>query len=68
MPRCGTFWKQDVELPHPLQIRHIETMSHWNVGRKIIEEEQSGNKRAADGEFLIKRLSAKLREALRLYH
>ena len=38
--------------------------AYWNVGRKIVEEEQSGKKRAAYGEFLIERLSAKLREEL----
>jgi len=38
--------------------------AYWNVGRKIVEEEQSGKKRAAYGEFLIERLSTKLREEL----
>ncbi|MDD2348199.1 MAG: PDDEXK nuclease domain-containing protein [Kiritimatiellae bacterium] len=38
--------------------------AYWNVGKKIVEEEQSGKMRAAYGEFLIDRLSAKLREEL----
>lgn len=38
--------------------------AYWNVGRKIVEEEQSGKKRAAYGEFLIERLSSKLRDEL----
>lgn len=37
--------------------------AYWNVGKKIVEEEQSGKMRAAYGEFLIDRLSAKLRKS-----
>lgn len=34
--------------------------AYWNVGRKIVEEEQSGKTRAAYGDFLIERLSSQL--------
>ena len=38
--------------------------AYWNVGRKIIEEEQFGKKRAVYGEFLIQGLSDQLRDEL----
>ncbi|MDO4497966.1 MAG: PDDEXK nuclease domain-containing protein [Bacteroidales bacterium] len=36
----------------------IET--YWNIGRRIVEEEQSGNERAEYGERIIEKLSAQL--------
>lgn len=38
--------------------------AYWTVGRKIVEEEQFGKKRAAYGEFLIEGLSARLKNEL----
>jgi len=38
--------------------------AYWNVGRKIVEEEQSGKKRAVYGDFLVERLSSKLAQRL----
>lgn len=35
-------------------------MMYWNIGRKIIEEEQSGSKRAEYGKYIIKSLSKDL--------
>lgn len=35
-------------------------ITHWEIGRRIVEEEQSGQKRAIFGQFLIKNLSKKL--------
>jgi len=34
--------------------------AYWNVGREIVEEEQSGKERADYGTYLLKELSAKL--------
>lgn len=36
----------------------IET--YWNIGKRIVEEEQQGNERAEYGKMLIKDLSARL--------
>lgn len=38
------------------------TQSYWNIGRVIVEEEQSGQDRAEYGQFLIKELSKRLTE------
>jgi len=35
-------------------------IAYWQIGKRIIEEEQSGKKRAEYGEFLLKELSNKL--------
>jgi predicted nuclease of restriction endonuclease-like (RecB) superfamily len=35
-------------------------ITHWEIGRRIIEEEQNGQERAVYGQFLIKNLSEKL--------
>lgn len=35
-------------------------MAYWRIGKRIIEEEQSGEERAEYGAFLVKRLSEKL--------
>ncbi|MEJ7617517.1 MAG: PDDEXK nuclease domain-containing protein [Pyrinomonadaceae bacterium] len=34
--------------------------AYWNIGRRIVEEEQKGKERAAYGAFLLKSLSAEL--------
>jgi len=34
--------------------------AYWNIGKKIVEEEQKGKKRARYGEYLIKELSHRL--------
>ncbi len=39
---------------------HIMTYAYWNVGKRIIEQEQKGNKKAKYGSYLIKRLSQEL--------
>ena len=36
--------------------------AYWNIGRKIVEEEQKGERRAEYGKYLIKELSIKLTE------
>ena len=38
----------------------IMTYAYWNVGRRIVEQEQSGEKKARYGSNLIKNLSIKL--------
>lgn len=38
--------------------------AYWNIGRRIVEEEQNGEKRAGYGEYLIKELSAVLTKEL----
>jgi hypothetical protein len=35
-------------------------LTHWEIGRRIVEEEQKGQERATYGQFLIKNLSEKL--------
>ncbi len=39
---------------------HIMTYAYWNVGKRIIEQEQKGNRKAKYGSYLIKRLSQEL--------
>lgn len=39
---------------------NIMTYAYWNVGERIIEQEQRGNKKAKYGSYLIKRLSQEL--------
>jgi len=36
------------------------TTTYWNIGRKIVEEEQEGKERAEYGKALLKKLSVKL--------
>jgi len=38
----------------------IMTYAYWNVGRRIVEQEQSGEKKAQYGAYLIKNLSKQL--------
>ena len=39
---------------------NIMTYAYWNVGRRIIEQEQKGARKAKYGAYLIKRLSQEL--------
>jgi len=41
-------------------INAIMTATYWEIGRRIVEVEQSGKRRAAYAEALLKRLSADL--------
>ena len=38
-------------------VSHIAIATYWNVGKRIVEEEQNGEKRAAYGIGLMKNLS-----------
>ena len=38
----------------------IMTYAYWNIGRRIVEQEQLGEKKAKYGSYLISNLSAKL--------
>lgn len=35
-------------------------MAYWMIGKRIVEEEQSGEKRAEYGAFLVKKISERL--------
>lgn len=39
---------------------NIMTYAYWNVGKRIVEQEQKGNRKAKYGSYLIKRLSQEL--------
>ena len=39
---------------------NIMTYAYWNIGKRIIEQEQKGNRKAKYGSYLIKRLSQEL--------
>jgi hypothetical protein len=41
-------------------VNAILTSTYWMVGRRIVEHEQSGSRRAAYGEALLKRLAEDL--------
>ena len=41
-------------------VNQIATMTYWRVGRRIVEEEQKGSRRAAYGTRLIEELSKAL--------
>ena len=42
------------------QVNFIMVEAYWNIGKRIVEEEQSGEDRAKYGSYLIKELSEKL--------
>lgn len=44
-------------------VNSIMTMTYWNIGRRIVEEEQRGQERAQYGKKLIKYLSEQLQQA-----
>lgn len=41
-------------------INFVMVEAYWKIGKRIVEEEQSGNERADYGSFLIKELSKQL--------
>ena len=41
-------------------VNALMTASYWEIGRRIVEAEQKGKRRAGDGEQLIERLTADL--------
>ena len=41
-------------------VNFIMVEAYWNIGKKIVQEEQKGNDRAEYGTYLIKELSARL--------
>jgi len=41
-------------------VNFIMVEAYWNIGKKIVQEEQNGNDRAEYGTYLIKELSAQL--------
>ncbi len=41
-------------------VNSLMTATYWEVGRRIVEYEQGGNKRAAYGDELLKRLAVDL--------
>ena len=41
-------------------VNYLMTTAYWEIGRRIVESEQSGEKRAAYGKALLKRLSEDL--------
>ena len=43
-----------------MAVNFAMVQAYWNVGRRIIEEEQKGRKRAEYGSYLIKNLSERL--------
>jgi len=64
----GVSWMKDVDdilqlgLIHAASAVHaVAVMTFWKVGRRIVEEEQSGTRRAAYGENLLERLAVYLR-------
>jgi hypothetical protein len=44
----------------PRSVNTAQVMANWLIGREIVEEEQSGKRRAGYGEKLLKELSEKL--------
>ncbi len=41
-------------------INLVMVEAYWNIGKRIVEEEQNGNERAGYGLFLLKELSKQL--------
>jgi predicted nuclease of restriction endonuclease-like (RecB) superfamily len=41
-------------------VNTVMTQTYWNIGRRIVEQEQKGRERADYGSYLIKKLSAAL--------
>ena len=44
------------------QVNFIMVEAYWNIGKQIIEQEQSGEDRAKYGKYIIKELSLRLTE------
>ncbi len=52
-----------IEDSKKLVVRNVNTImlqTYWNIGRRIVEEEQNGNDKANYGEYIIKNLSIEL--------
>ncbi|HTU44021.1 MAG TPA: DUF1016 N-terminal domain-containing protein [Bryobacteraceae bacterium] len=45
-------------------VNHVITSTYWEIGRRIVEHEQKGSRRAEYGEQLIKQLARDLTERL----
>lgn len=43
-----------------LSVTQITVITYWNVGKRIVEEEQNGENRAEYGQYLLKNLSEEL--------
>lgn len=55
--------KTIIEESKKLIVRNVNTImlqTYWNIGRRIVEEEQKGNERAEYGSALLKDLSKEL--------
>ena len=39
-------------------VNHIRVLMYWELGRKIVEEEQQGKHRATYGEYILKVISS----------
>ena len=44
------------------QVEHAAIVTYWHIGRRIVEDEQGGNARAAYGKKIIPELAARLTE------
>src|SRR3989339_57304 len=49
-------------------INSVMVTAYWNIGRLIVENEQSGNRKAAYGQEVLENLSEKLRQELNWTH
>lgn len=55
--------KAIIEESKRLVVRNVNTImlqTYWNIGKRIVEEEQNGNDKANYGEYIIKNLSNEL--------
>ncbi len=55
--------KAIIEKSQKLVARNVNTImlqTYWNIGKRIVEEEQNGNDKANYGEYIIKNLSIEL--------
>lgn len=55
--------KAIIEESKKLVTRNVNTVmlqTYWNIGRRIVEEEQNGNDKVGYGEYIIKNLSKEL--------
>ena len=55
--------KQIIEESKKQVVRNVNTImlqTYWNIGKRIVEEEQNGNTSSNYGDYIIKDLSIKL--------
>ena len=55
--------KTIIEESNKIIVRNVNTImlqSYWNIGRRIVEDEQEGNEKADYGSVLFKELSKEL--------